>query len=131
MRAVLRTVGTWLVGLWQRSATAGCIDCRSREPSARPGVDRGKKAEKIFLPPAVKAAFGCCEQGLAAVLIALVIVYQAAVSPLLGRHCRYSPSCSAYFRQAVEKYGPVRGGLKGLARICRCHPWRSGGYDPP
>jgi putative membrane protein insertion efficiency factor len=66
-----------------------------------------------------------------AVLVGLVIVYKLTLSPLLGRHCRYTPTCSAYFRQAVEKYGAFRGGLKGLARIARCHPWHPGGHDPP
>lgn len=66
-----------------------------------------------------------------ATLVGMVIVYQRTISPLLGRHCRYTPSCSHYFREAVQRYGPIRGSLKGLARIARCHPWRSGGYDPP
>jgi putative membrane protein insertion efficiency factor len=66
-----------------------------------------------------------------AVLVCLVIVYKATISPWLGRHCRFEPTCSAYFRQAVEKHGAIRGSLRGLARICRCHPWQPGGYDPP
>lgn len=77
---------------------------------------------------------GLCRVGdrlLSAVLIAIVIVYKATLSPLLGRHCRFQPTCSTYFRAAVEKYGAVRGGAKGLARIGRCHPWHPGGYDPP
>ena len=66
-----------------------------------------------------------------AVLVGLVLLYKATLSPLLGRHCRFEPTCSSYFRQAVEKHGAVRGSLKGFARICRCHPWHPGGYDPP
>ncbi len=72
-----------------------------------------------------------CDRVASAVLVGLVIVYKLTLSPLLGRHCRYTPTCSAYFRQAVEKHGAVRGALKGLARIARCHPWHPGGYDPP
>jgi len=64
-------------------------------------------------------------------LIATVVAYKSLLSPLLGRHCRFQPTCSAYFRQAVEKHGALRGTAKGLARICRCHPWHPGGYDPP
>ena len=64
-------------------------------------------------------------------IVGMVIAYQRTISPLLGRHCRYTPSCSHYFRQAVERDGPLRGSLKGLARIARCHPWSRGGYDPP
>ncbi len=65
------------------------------------------------------------------VLLGLVAGYRLLLSPLLGRHCRFQPSCSRYFAAAVRKYGAVRGVLKGLGRICRCHPWHPGGYDPP
>lgn len=64
-------------------------------------------------------------------IVALIAVYKVTLSPLLGRHCRFEPTCSRYFHEAVEKHGAVRGSLKGLARICRCHPWHPGGYDPP
>ena len=64
-------------------------------------------------------------------LIAAVRIYQICLSPLLGRHCRFTPTCSAYFIEAVRKYGSVKGTLKGIARICRCHPFHPGGYDPP
>jgi putative membrane protein insertion efficiency factor len=63
-------------------------------------------------------------------LIALVRFYQYAISPLLGRRCRYFPSCSEYAVEAVQKYGALRGGWLGAKRICRCHPWHPGGYDP-
>jgi len=72
-----------------------------------------------------------CDRVASAVLIGLVIVYKITLSPFLGRHCRFTPTCSAYFRASVEKHGAFRGTLKGLARIARCHPWHSGGYDPP
>lgn len=72
-----------------------------------------------------------CDRAASAVLIGLVIVYKLTLSPLLGRHCRFQPTCSSYFRQAVEKHGAIRGSLRGLARIGRCHPWHPGGYDPP
>jgi len=65
------------------------------------------------------------------VLIAGVRLYKVTLSPLLGRHCRFEPTCSDYFRRAVEQDGAVRGAAKGIARICRCHPWHPGGYDPP
>ncbi|MDB4793983.1 membrane protein insertion efficiency factor YidD [Pirellulaceae bacterium] len=57
--------------------------------------------------------------------------YQVAISPLLGKNCRFNPSCSAYMIQSVEKHGAIRGFFKGIARICRCHPWSAGGDDPP
>ncbi len=46
------------------------------------------------------------------------------------RICRYHPTCSEYTYQAIEKYGLARGGLRGLRRILRCHPWAKGGNDP-
>lgn len=65
------------------------------------------------------------------VLIGLVKIYQFTLSPIIGRQCRFSPSCSNYFIGAVRKYGAVRGAWRGLLRICRCHPFHPGGYDPP
>jgi uncharacterized protein len=56
--------------------------------------------------------------------------YQAAISPLFGRHCRFYPTCSDYARQAIERYGLARGGRLALRRILRCHPFTPGGYDP-
>lgn len=64
-------------------------------------------------------------------LIALVRAYQVCLSPLLGQNCRFHPSCSQYFIEAVRKYGAVRGSLRGTWRILRCHPFHPGGYDPP
>jgi len=64
-------------------------------------------------------------------LIALVRLYQCCISPLLGSHCRFHPTCSVYFIESVRKYGALRGCLRGILRICRCNPWNVGGYDPP
>ena len=64
-------------------------------------------------------------------LIAAVKVYQWTFSPWIGRHCRFEPTCSVYFIEAVRKYGAVRGAWRGLKRIARCHPFHPGGYDPP
>lgn len=64
-------------------------------------------------------------------LIALVRGYQALLSPMFGGQCRFHPSCSEYFIQAVVKYGALGGTRRGLWRICRCHPLHPGGYDPP
>jgi putative membrane protein insertion efficiency factor len=64
-------------------------------------------------------------------LIGLVRAYQLLLSPFFGGQCRFHPSCSEYFVQAVEKYGPVSGALRGAWRILRCHPFNRGGFDPP
>ena len=65
------------------------------------------------------------------VLIGLVRIYQWTLSPIIGRQCRFQPTCSHYYIGAVQKYGPLRGSLKGLWRICRCNPFFRGGEDPP
>lgn len=75
--------------------------------------------------------FALLDFALGSVLILIVIIYRWTISPLLGRCCRFEPSCSQYFIQAVRKYGVLIGSLKGVARILRCHPWHPGGFDPP
>ena len=64
------------------------------------------------------------------VLIVLVAAYRYALSPMLGRSCRFHPSCSAYAQEALERHGALRGVWLALRRIGRCHPWHHGGYDP-
>ncbi|MCH2114039.1 MAG: membrane protein insertion efficiency factor YidD [Pirellulales bacterium] len=64
-------------------------------------------------------------------LIGAVKAYQWLISPWLGPRCRFQPTCSMYFIGCLQKYGAIRGSLRGLLRISRCHPWTAGGYDPP
>jgi putative membrane protein insertion efficiency factor len=63
-------------------------------------------------------------------LIGVVRLYQVALSPLLPASCRYTPSCSVYAIEALERYGAARGSWLALRRIGRCHPFHAGGYDP-
>ena len=65
--------------------------------------------------------------------LAILVVrgYQYLISPMLGKTCRFYPSCSQYFIQCVQKFGLMKALLKGTWRICRCHPWNPGGFDPP
>jgi uncharacterized protein len=67
----------------------------------------------------------------ARLVIGLVRLYQLTLSPLIGRQCRFQPTCSNYMIGAVEKYGVLRGLPLGLWRILRCNPFCKGGYDPP
>lgn len=63
-------------------------------------------------------------------LLALIRIYQYLISPLLGRRCRFFPSCSEYTAEALKKHGVLKGARLGLKRISRCHPWNPGGFDP-
>ena len=56
--------------------------------------------------------------------------YQKAISPWFGPRCKYEPTCSEYTKQAIEKYGAIKGTIIGLKRILRCNPFSKGGYDP-
>ena len=64
------------------------------------------------------------------ILINLIGKYQKYISPILGNNCKYYPSCSEYTKQAIEKYGAVKGSFYGIKRIFRCNPFSKGGYDP-
>ncbi|MBC7170146.1 membrane protein insertion efficiency factor YidD [Candidatus Bipolaricaulota bacterium] len=63
-------------------------------------------------------------------LILPLDAYQRVVSPILPQRCRFHPSCSEYARQAVLRYGLLRGGWLALRRLARCGPWHPGGHDP-
>ncbi|MDR1865210.1 MAG: membrane protein insertion efficiency factor YidD [Bacteroidales bacterium] len=64
------------------------------------------------------------------ILIALVKFYRYGISPLTSASCRYTPTCSQYAIEALQKYGTLKGGWLALKRILRCHPWGGSGYDP-
>lgn len=66
----------------------------------------------------------------AGLLIAVIALYRRVVSPLLGPHCRFVPSCSEYALEAVRRYGALRGTWLAVRRVARCHPWSPGGVDP-
>jgi len=64
------------------------------------------------------------------ILIALIKLYRYVISPYLAPSCRYTPTCSSYAIEAVERFGVFRGSWMAIRRIGRCHPWHSAGYDP-
>lgn len=71
-------------------------------------------------------------------LLGLIRLYQHTLSPDHGwfsarypyGYCRFYPTCSEYGYQAIERFGPLRGGILAMWRVARCHPWSRGGYDP-
>lgn len=66
----------------------------------------------------------------AKLLILLINFYRYGISPLIPPRCRYTPTCSQYALQAVQKYGALKGGWLAAKRIGRCHPWGGHGHDP-
>jgi uncharacterized protein len=64
------------------------------------------------------------------ILITIIRAYRYLLSPWLGNHCRFHPSCSHYAAEAIEKHGTLHGLWLALRRLLRCHPWHAGGYDP-
>jgi len=67
---------------------------------------------------------------LIAPFLLLIKIYQLFISPLTPASCRYQPTCSHYAKEALQKYGILKGGKMALKRIFSCHPWGGSGYDP-
>jgi len=63
-------------------------------------------------------------------MLGLIKLYQFLLSPWVGNHCRFHPTCSEYAKNAITKYGSVRGSWMAIRRLSRCHPWHPGGADP-
>ncbi|MEJ7138058.1 membrane protein insertion efficiency factor YidD [Amphibiibacter pelophylacis] len=69
-------------------------------------------------------------RALSALLLGLIRGYQWGISPMLAPRCRYLPTCSAYGLEAIRQHGPYLGSCLAVRRLCRCHPWSPGGWDP-
>lgn len=63
-------------------------------------------------------------------IIGIIKLYQIVISPILGKNCRFYPTCSTYMIDAIKKYGIIKGGVLGIKRVSKCHPFNAGGYDP-
>ena len=64
------------------------------------------------------------------ILTGLVTAYKVIISPFLPMACRYTPTCSDYAREAIQKHGALKGAKLAIKRILRCNPWGGHGYDP-
>jgi uncharacterized protein len=65
-----------------------------------------------------------------AAMLGVIAVYQSAIGPMMGKNCRFVPSCSDYFKEAIETYGPTKGAILIAWRLLRCNPAGGSGYDP-
>ena len=64
------------------------------------------------------------------VLVRLIKFYRYVISPWVGHHCRFYPTCSSYALDAIERFGALRGSYLTIIRLSKCHPWHEGGLDP-
>lgn len=78
----------------------------------------------------MKSVFRWIKKAVGKCFLLLIKFYQRCISPLTPSFCRYTPTCSQYAKEAIEKYGPFRGGWLALKRIARCNPFGGSGYDP-
>ena len=93
---------------------------------------KGSSCTTVFL----RRLLGFCATSLSymrglvvTMMLGTLQAYKLILSPLLGRRCRFHPTCSCYAQQSIARFGPIRGGWMALHRLCRCGPWHPGGID--
>ena len=89
-----------------------------------------KFSEHASWKPSYKGVLYVCSVSLKVLFLLPIVAYQYLISPLLPMRCRFQPTCSAYTKEAILKYGVMKGLWLGCKRIARCHPWGGSGYDP-
>lgn len=89
------------------------------------------RPRRVFSGQRVMGALAsAADKTMCALLRAAIVAYQMTVSPLLGKHCRFYPSCSHYILTAIERHGLLKGSFLGACRLMRCNGFFHGGYDP-
>ncbi|MFD1332672.1 membrane protein insertion efficiency factor YidD [Methylopila musalis] len=99
-------------------------------PGSRPGQGAGGASSDEPSAPRSPAPALSFRAPLASALRLPILGYRYSLSLLIGRHCRYLPSCSEYADEAIARHGAWAGGWMAAGRVCRCHPWGPDGYDP-
>jgi putative membrane protein insertion efficiency factor len=111
------------------------VNGRGLSPNYAVGFNRpwrGRLSRLMFLAATPRAApTRTSTTLLARFFIAMIRLYQRTLSPLLGNVCRFEPSCSRYAVECLTLHGAGRGSLLSILRLCKCHPFHAGGYDPP
>ena len=64
------------------------------------------------------------------ILIGFIKLYRLVLSPFIGQHCRFTPTCSEYAQEAINTHGSFKGSWLAIRRLSKCHPWHAGGIDP-
>lgn len=103
------------------------------KPTTAPPTTRsvvGAEPPITSVPPHPSRKLSILSRAIALPLIILVKLYQFTLSPIMGRQCRYHPTCSWYALEALRTHGGLKGSLLAARRIARCHPFAKGGYDP-
>ena len=101
-----------------------------QSPTQLPEVEPGQVYQRPTGIVVTQRAAGEVDRALAQAGSLLLRVYQILLSPLLGPHCRFEPSCSRYAREALGRFGFLPGVGLAVSRVARCHPWNAGGHDP-
>lgn len=127
---------------WRASVNDAFVKCGKRDNNAAENISLYRSTTEstpsLNLEPVIKSQDRDNDKKenykpsglMTRIIIALLGFYRYFISPVLGSRCRFYPSCSAYAREAVERHGTWLGGLLALKRICSCHPFHAGGYDP-
>ena len=89
-----------------------------------------KECSPFHIVSASQSLLSSLSHHLADLLILPIRFYQRCISPLTPPACRFTPTCSQYAIEALQKHGPIRGLYLAIRRILRCHPWGGSGYDP-
>ncbi|MEW6255115.1 MAG: membrane protein insertion efficiency factor YidD [Pseudomonadota bacterium] len=104
-----------------------------REPYEEPPAKNGMRSVMAFFEPAPQETSRLRSRWARLprlLLRAPILVYRYTLSSVMGRQCRYLPTCSEYADTAIARHGAWAGGWMAAARICRCHPWGGNGFDP-